>query len=86
MRLKKILRMNIRVNESYGIQVDGLATTINEFGPFVTGGFESIVPVSGIIEDVYDINGWGRGIMPTITSPDPLPMHIQMIEYEVEGN
>ena len=86
MRLKKILRMNIRVNESYGIQVDGLATTINEFGPFVTGGFESIVPQSGIIEDVYDINGWGRGVMPTITAPDPLPMHIQMIEYEIEGN
>ena len=86
MRLKKILRMNIRVNESYGIQVDGLATTINEFGPFVTGGFQSIVPQSGIIEDVYDINGWGRGVMPTITAPDPLPMHIQMIEYEVEGN
>ena len=86
MRLKKILRMNIRVNESYGIQVDGLATTINEFGPFVTGGLESIVPQSGIIEDVYDINGWGRGVMPTITAPDPLPMHIQMIEYEIEGN
>ena len=86
MRLKKILRMNIRVNESYGIKVDDLPTTINEFGPFVTGGFNSVVPVSGIIEDVYDISGWNRQVMPTITAPDPLPMHIQMIEYEVEGN
>ena len=86
MRLTKIVRMNVRVYESYGIKVDDLPTTINEFGPFVTGGFESIVPQSGIIEDVYDINGWGRGVMPTITAPDPLPMHIQMIEYEIEGN
>jgi hypothetical protein len=86
MRLKKILRMNIRVNESYGIKVDDLPTTINEFGPFVTGGFNSVVPVSGIIEDVYDISGWNREVMPTITAPDPLPMHIQMIEYEVEGS
>jgi len=47
---------------------------------------ESIVPTSGIIEDVYDINGWGREVVPTITCPDPTPMHIQMIEYEIEGN
>ena len=86
MRLKKILRMNIRVNESYGIKIDNLPTTINEFGPFVTGGVGAVVPVSGIIEDVYDISGWSRENMPTITAPDPLPMHIQMIEYEVEGN
>jgi len=44
------------------------------------------VPQSGIIEDVYDISGWSRENMPPITAPDPLPMHIQMIEYEVEGN
>lgn len=86
MRLKKILRMNVRVNESYGIKIDDLPTTINEFGPFVTGGVGAVVPQSGIIEDVYDINGWSRENMPTITAPDPLPMHIQMIEYEVEGN
>jgi hypothetical protein len=86
MRLKKILRMNVRVNESYGIQIDGLDTTINEFGPFVTGNANAVIPASGIIEDVYDISGWSREIMPTITCPDPTPMHIQMIEYEVEGN
>ncbi len=86
MRLKKILRMNVRVNESYGIQIDGLDTTINEFGPFVTGNANAVIPASGIIEDVYDISGWSREIMPTITCPQPTPMHIQMIEYEVEGN
>jgi hypothetical protein len=89
MRLKKIVRMNLRVNESYGIEIDGLAVPIRAFGASgdtspLTGN--SIVPISGIIDDVYDINGWGRDIVPTITCPDPTPMHIQMIEYEVEGN
>ena len=89
MRLKKIVRMNVRVYESSGITIDGVAVPIRAFGPSGDESPlspESIVPTSGIIEDVYDINGWSREIMPTITCPDPTPMHIQMIEYEVEGN
>ncbi len=89
MRLKKIVRMNLRVYESSGIQIDGIAVPIRAFGPAGDESPlspESITPVSGIIEDVYDINGWGREVIPTITCPDPTPMHIQMIEYEVEGN
>ena len=89
MRLKKIVRMNLRVYESSGIHIDGIAVPVREFGEAgttspLTGG--SIIPKTGIIEDVYDINGWGREVIPTITCPDPTPMHIQMIEYEVEGN
>jgi len=89
MRLKKIVRMNVRVYESSGINIDGIAVPIRAFGEAgvaspLTGG--SIIPKTGIIEDVYDINGWGREVIPTITCPDPTPMHIQMIEYEVEGN
>ena len=89
MRLKKIVRMNLRVYESSGIQIDGIPVPIRAFGPAGDESPlspESIVPTSGIIEDVYDINGWGREVVPTITCPDPTPMHIQMIEYEVEGN
>jgi hypothetical protein len=89
MRLKKIVRMNVRVYESSGITIDGIPVPIRAFGPSGDESPlspESIVPTSGIIEDVYDINGWSREIMPTITCPDPTPMHIQMIEYEVEGN
>jgi hypothetical protein len=89
MRLKKIVRMNVRVYESSGITIDGIPVAIRAFGPSGDESPlspESIVPTSGIIEDVYDINGWSREIMPTITCPDPTPMHIQMIEYEVEGN
>ena len=88
MRLKKILRMNLRVYESSGIHVDGIPVPIRAFGPSTDSPLspESIVPTSGIIEDVYDINGWGREVVPTITCPDPTPMHIQMIEYEVESS
>lgn len=89
MRLKKIVRINVRVYESSGINIDGIAVPVREFGEAgptspLTGG--SIIPKTGIIEDFYDINGWGREVIPTITCPDPTPMHIQMIEYEVEGN
>ena len=90
MRIKKIVRMNLRVYESYGIHIDGIPVPIRSFGEAgvttspLAGG--SIIPKTGIIEDVYDINGWGREVIPTITCPDPTPMHIQMIEYEVEGN
>lgn len=89
MRLKKIVRMNVRVYESSGITIDGIAVPIRSFGEAgATSPLspEPITPTSGIIEDVYDINGWGREVVPTISTPDPTPMHIQMIEYEVEGN
>ena len=89
MRLKKIVRMNLRVYESSGIYIDNIPVPIRAFGPAGDTSPlspESIVPTSGIIEDVYDINGWGREVVPTITCPDPTPMHIQMIEYEIEGN
>jgi len=88
MRLKKIVRMNLRVYESSGIYIDNIPVPIRAFGPSTDSPLspESIVPTSGIIEDVYDIKGWGREVVPTITCPDPTPFHIQMIEYEVEGN
>lgn len=64
MRLKKILRMNLRVYESSGVYIDGNPVPVRAFGEAgvttspLTGG--SIIPKTGIIEDVYDINGWGE--------------------------
>jgi hypothetical protein len=89
MRLKKIIRMNLRVYESSGVYIDDLPVPIRSFGEAgITSPLtnESIVPTSGIIEDVYDINGWAREPIPTITCPDPTPLHLQMIEYEVESS
>ena len=89
MRLKKIIRMNLRVYESSGVYINGLPVPIRAFG--LAGDTsplspEPITPVSGIIEDIYDINGWAREPIPTITCPDPTPLHLQMIEYEVESS
>lgn len=89
MRLKKIIRLNMRVFDTYGIHINGQPVPIRQFGP---SGDDSplnpngLKPVTGIIEDWYDDTGWGREVNPEITSPDSGPFHIQMIEYEVEGN
>lgn len=89
MRLKKIIRMNLRVYESSGVYINGLPVPIRAFGPAGDTSPltpEPITPTSGIIEDIYDINGWAREPIPTITCPDPTPLHLQMIEYEVESS
>lgn len=87
MRIKRIVRMNIRVYQSYGYYVDGQPVPIREFG------YSSVSPLdtspnskTGIIEDVLNTIGWTRDAMPSITAPDPTPVHIQMIEYEVESS
>ena len=87
MRIKRIVRMNIRVYQSYGYYVDGQPVPIREFG------YSSVSPLNtspnaktGIIEDVLNTIGWTRDAMPSITAPDPTPVHIQMIEYEVESS
>ena len=87
MRIKRIVRMNIRVYQSYGYYVDGQPIPIREFG------YSSVSPLdtspnskTGIIEDVLNTIGWTRDAMPSITAPDPTPVHIQMIEYEVESS
>ena len=89
MRLKKIIRMNLRVFDTHGMYIDGEPVPIRQFGP---AGDSSplnpngLTPVTGIVEDWFDKNGWGREVNPEITAPDSGPFHIQMIEYEVEGN
>lgn len=89
MRLKKIVRMNLRVYESFGVYINGLPVPIRSFGEAGDTSplnSENLTPVTGIIEDWYDDTGWGRQVNPEITCPDPTPFHLQMIEYEVEGN
>lgn len=87
MRLKRIVRVNMRVYETYGVYVDGNPVPIRTFGSVPTTPLDSApTALSGIIDDVYDINGWNRDVMPTISVPDPTPFHIQAIEYEVESS
>ena len=87
MRLKRIVRVNMRVYETFGVQIDGNPVPIRTFGSAPTTPLDSApTALSGIIDDVYDINGWNRDVMPTISVPDPTPFHIQAIEYEVESS
>jgi hypothetical protein len=87
MRLKRIIRVNMRVYETYGVHVDGNPVPIRTFGAAPTTPLDSApTALSGIISDVYDVNGWNRDVMPTISVPDPTPFHIQAIEYEVESS
>jgi hypothetical protein len=87
MRLKRIVRVNMRVYETYGVYVDGNPVPIRTFGSAPTTPLDSApTALSGIIDDVYDINGWNRDVMPTISVPDPTPFHLQAIEYEVESS
>lgn len=83
MRLKKVVRMNLRVLSTAGIYIDGEPVPIRSFGASVLDTL--VQPFTGIIDDVYPIDGWSRDEMPLITFPSPGPMHIQAIEMEVES-
>jgi hypothetical protein len=87
MRIKRIVRMNIRVYQSYGYYVDGQPVPIRDFGDASDSPLNTSPHLkTGIIEDVLNTIGWTRDTMPSITAPDPTPVHIQMIEYEVESS
>ena len=88
MRLKKIIRMNLRVYESFGIYINGQPVPIRTFGEGEDSPLanNSIIPKTGIVDDWFDDSGWGREVNPEITCPDPTPFQLQMIEYEIEGN
>lgn len=84
MRIKKILRINMRVFETKGIYVDGIPVPLRSFGVGILD--EPSQTFTGILDDLYAIDGWNRDEMPVFTCPDPTPMHIQAIEFEVESS
>ena len=87
MRIKRIVRMNIRVYESYGYYVDGQPVPIRAFDYALNSPLNTSPNAkTGIIDDVLNNIGWTRDEMPSITAPDPTPVFIQMIEYEVESS
>ena len=87
MRIKRIVRMNIRVYESYGYYVDGQPMPIRAFDYALNSPLNTSPNAkTGIIDDVLNNIGWTRDEMPSITAPDPTPVFIQMIEYEVESS
>lgn len=83
MALKRINRMNMRVINSAGVNIDGVAVPVREFGDAGNSPLNtSLVPSTGIIEDNNGGNGWDREVVPSITVPNPTPFHLLAIDYE----
>ena len=86
MALKRVDRMNLRVINSAGVNIDGVAVPVREFGGADNSPLNtSLVPTTGIIEDNNGGNGWGREVAPTITVPDATPFHLLAIDYEISS-
>ena len=87
MREKRVNRMNIRVYKSAGVYVDGNPVPIRNFGESADSPLGTPFEIrTGIIQDNNGGNGWGIDVVPVITVPDPTPIHLQAIEYEVESS
>lgn len=87
MRRKKLVRMNVRVLDTFGLEIEGIPVAVRNFdvaasSPLNTPPEEK----SGIIDDVLNTAGWQRDEMPLFTVPDPTPATILNIEYEVESS
>lgn len=87
MRIKKIVRMNVRVLGSFGLTIDGQEVAVRSFGDSFDSPLDTPPEArTGIIEDVLSTIGWTREDMPTFLVPDPTPATILSIEYEVESS
>lgn len=87
MRLKRIVRMNVRVHETSGLYIDGIAIAVRNFDDVPDSPLDAAPEVkTGIIDDVLGTIGWDRDGMPTFTVPDLTPCTILNIEYEVESS
>ena len=86
MASKRVNRMNLRVINSAGVNIDGVAVPVREFGDSGNSPLNtSLVPSTGIIEDNNGGNGWGREVAPKITVPDPTPFYLLAIDYEISS-
>ncbi len=87
MRLKKIIRMNIRVKDTIGLTVEGEPLPVRSFGEASETPLDNYISgETGIIDDVLSTMGWIRDDMPIFTVPDQTPCTILNIEYEVESS
>jgi len=84
MRIKKLVRMNLRVINTSALKIEGQPVPVRNLGENVLD--TSPNSQTGIIEDVYNLSGWTRDEMPLFTQDDPAPMTILSVEYEVESS
>ncbi len=86
-RLKKLIRMNMRVKDTFGLEVDGVPLPNRNFDVAADSPLDAPpTQRTGIYGDVLVDIGWQRDDMPLITVPDPTPTTILTIEYEVESS
>ena len=84
MRLKKLVRMNMRVINTSGLYIEGEPVPVRNLGVSVLDSSPN--EQTGIIDDVYNLAGWQRDEMPLFTCPDPTPFTVLNIEYEIESS
>ena len=84
MRLKKLVRMNMRVVNAYGLEIEGNPVPSRSLGASVLDSAPQAQ--TGIIDDIFNLAGWKREEMPLFTCPDPTPFTVLSIEYEVESS
>jgi len=86
-RIKKVVKVNVRTFNTAGIYVDGQPTPVRAFGDAQNTPLNNPPNVtSGIIEDAYLSLGWGREEVPEFSQPDPMPLTVLNIDYEVESS
>lgn len=87
MKRKKIVRMDLRVYESAGIEIDGNFVPVRSFGDASASPLGTPLTIkSGIIEDDNGGNGWDLEVVPEIKVAGGTPFHLQAISYEVSSS
>jgi len=87
MRLKRVVRMNVRVENTSGLYIDGTPVAVRNFDVAASSPLDSPPEQkTGIVDDVLGQIGWQRDDVPTITVPDITSCTILGIEYEVESS
>jgi len=87
MRIKKIVRMNLRIKDASGLTVDGRPLPDRFFDSDVDSPLDSFPKIkTGVINDILPTLGWGIDEMPTIELTEATPCIILAIEYEVESS
>ena len=87
MRLKKIVRMNLRVKDTLGLTVNGQDIADRFFGGTNNSPLNSFPEIkTGIISDILPTIGWALDEMPIIEVSEATPVTILDIEYEVESS